>query len=148
MAKDAFFINIIGDRKVNRRFLRLELNIQTRILSKSFLQIAGNIRDDIRQNIRSLGLIKTGKMLKSIKRRRWKRRSKFKVGFTVQAGTRAELGLPSSKGNYYPLLLERGTNKMSAKPFMRPGFQRNASGALRKISRDMNAGIKREWSKG
>lgn len=78
------------------------------------------------------------------------KRSRRRVGYLVQTGTRAELGIPSGVNprtgkpyGYYPAHLEFGTQKQAPNPYMRSALQGAHEALLAILRQEIDNGIER-----
>ena len=68
--------------------------------------------------------------------------------YGVPLPTREQLGIPKKdrggkKAGYYPVILEYGTSRMAARPWMRPAIDDTADSEKAQIGRDIGKGIER-----
>lgn len=97
----------------------------------------------IRDNARSLAPVKTGELREGIQVRRLKRESY--PGFEVWAVGVFKYSRQKQRHDpYYWKFVEFGTVKMSAQPFLRPGYDGEKTEAVEVMRNEIAAGIDRK----
>lgn len=118
-------VSILGDRALTRIFQGLERKHGAKVLRPALRKGAVPIRDAARVNA-APGL--TGRNAANIRIRSSSRKGKLSV--QVVTGRRPELGIAGDAKYYYPSAVELGTDKMPARPFLRPALESNRQNAL------------------
>lgn len=106
----------------------------------------------VRKEVRDLAPVDTGEMRKDIqmKRERDQRGSADLVAsysVYVRTGKKSRLSGRSrniEKNSWYWFLVEFGTSKMAARPFLRPGFEASKEDAVTEIGKTLDEGIQEE----
>ncbi len=111
------------------------LNAGAEVIKKAAIQNAP-IGDQVHKDKKGNQIL-PGTLKKSI--RKWK----LKGENTVNVG----VGLPNKTRAWYGSLVEFGTSKMSARPWLRPAFDNNVSQALDVVGKKLGDGIERAAKK-
>ena len=134
-------LSIFGNEVLIRKLRGLESKAQKAILRKGLREAAKMIAAEARTR----APYDTGALRKGIKVRAAK--SKKYIGMIVRTGTRAEMGIPETASHYYPALLELGTSRLPARPYLRPALDEKRTRALAAIQREGKIGLEREAAK-
>ena len=100
-------ISILGDKRLQLQFNKLEQRVGKAAVKKGLLAGARIVRDEAKRIV----AVKTGKLKKSIKAKVLKpgeSKGKARFGAKVITGTRAELDIKADAAGYYPAWVEFG----------------------------------------
>ena len=135
----AFDISVLGSAEIERKLGNLAVKVQRKVMRKAMRKAA----KPILETAKSLVPVDEGKLRRSLKIRALKRR-RGSFGVQVKTGTRDELGIAPDDPYYYPMAVETGTNKVAARPYLRPALKLNRTESLNILARELKAGIARE----
>lgn len=107
-------VDIRGQRETIRALETLSSKLQRKAISKSS-RISGKI---LMEAAKRYAPVDTGTLKKSIKVRALKRNRRGDVGVVVGTSQREFVG-----DLFYGAMVEYGTSKMEAKPYMRPAYE-------------------------
>lgn len=137
-------ISLSGDKELNRVFKRLEAKTQKKIVRKAIRNGAKRAKARIVSNIKSRGLIKSGRMLSGFERakiRSASRNPRKTIRIGPELPSRADLNIDPADKSYYPYALEK------RKPFIRPAIDDHLNSEFRTIGREIGSGIESEASR-
>lgn len=131
---------------VLRKMRELSPKIQKKVLVKAVRAGANIIRDDARSRAKQFDDPQSSeKIWKEIVTKVNTRRGRREGGVVMQVGVRG--GAKTDKGGqetspiWYWRLIEFGTSKMAARPFMRPALESKAEAATDAIVTELNRGL-------
>ena len=149
----AEFIKVHGLRELQAAMRELPRRIDRRILNAALMAAARPMVADAKAGVP----VDTGKLRASIIAAPAKRTShtatvRMRVSGATQVvkerrGKKVPTWVRSKDFPFYALFIERGTSKMSAKPFLRPAFERNKRSAIEIIKTRIAARIEVEAAK-
>lgn len=129
---DKVDISMIGDKDLERKLQRLDIQLQRSIVRTSMRQAMRQVRDEAR----NLVDVNTGRLRKSIKQKQRTRRGVTRS--QIVTGTRGELGIPASARGYYPAALEYGYKRagrhIAPRSFMRRALYNKKSRVLAEMA--------------
>jgi len=128
-------VSIDGLNEVKKSLSVLPLKIQKNILTSGIRAVASTFQKEAKRNVP----VDSGDLRRSIKVA--KRRTK-------DGSTKFSVGISSKKYNvYYGHMIEFGTKKAKAEPFMRPAYEQNKTKAVQSIVTKMRSRLDKEIEK-
>ena len=128
--KSGFFeIELAGFEELSKAFNILPEKVQKRMIGPSLKEGA----EIIETASKLLSPRLTGKNIEFIHLKKLKPRGKLS-GWSIQTGTRSELGIARNEKYYYPAVLEFGSKHVDSKPFMRPALEQNRDKAIKAVA--------------
>lgn len=139
-------LDVTGCVELMRVFEQIGTTAQAKVLRPALTRAWRPVRVAVQREIRRQGLVKTGRMLRTIKARALPRK-RGSIGRSILTGTRAELGIPDDSKHYYPAALEygesHGARRTQPKAFMRKAFDATKDEAYEIYKRTVRQGIER-----
>lgn len=129
-------ISLVGAASLRRVFSNMEVKVQRKITRK-VLRKAMKI---ILQAVKQRAPVDTGRLKKFMKVKAVKRQRKF-IGIHIMMPERSKIGISGEDKYYYPAVIEYGSDKRKARPFMRPGFDQSHERAWKIIQSEMKKEI-------
>lgn len=152
---ESISVDVQGLAQLQKRLKELSPKIQKKVARRAVRMGANVIRDAARSNAKRLDDPATSNSIaKNIATQESQRLGKkeggvvFRVG--VKGGSKSKKGKEvGAKGNaggdtWYWRLIEFGTVKMRAQPFMRPAMSSNTDKAIQKIQQELKNGLDKE----
>ncbi len=136
--KAAFEIRLEGFHELSQAFNKLPVTLQKKAL-KPALKVGAKI---IQADAKRLSKRKSGDNKRFIKIKSMKR-SRVKIGWNIVTGTREQLGIDKDDPFYYPMVLEYGSRKQPAYPYMRPALKNNRIHATNAIGVELGVRMDR-----
>lgn len=130
-----------GSEELIRKFVQLPKAVQKKVQRPVMRRAAKLVQTAVKRRVP----VGTGLLRKLIKVRSIKR-SRVWVGAFCRTPTRKELGIPKESKWYYPAIVEYGHSKrsgLSARPYMRSGWDATKRQVRAKVQREMGRGIER-----
>ena len=147
MARDGIDIKLLGDRELERKLARFERKLQRRIIVRAFKRHLEVVRQRIINHLSGDPVEpRTGRLrsaMATARKRSATRRPRRIVRWGLAWPTRAELGIAPDDPHFYPAAIEYGTEKVPAKPFMRPAIDRYRKLDVARLARAMKREIRR-----
>lgn len=122
-----------GMAELTRALKAFPSNVQKNILNSAIRAAASSIQKEAKKN----ALVRTGKLKKDIiikKRRTTNTRIRYSIG--IRRGTKEDA--------FYGHILEFGSSKMAASPFMRPALESKAGESINDVKKKMQQRIDKE----
>ena len=125
---------IKGLKELSKALKAFPQNVQNNILNSAVRAGAVTIQKEARKNVPK----RKRKLEKAIviKKRRPKNKNRIKYQLGIQQGTKDDA--------YYGHIVEFGSSKMEAKPFMRPAFESKADEVKNEVRKKMSQRIDKE----
>ncbi len=121
-------VRIEGLRELDRKLRRLEGRVARKIVRDATRKGA----QALRKEIRAAAPRRTGFLRRHI---RYRTTSRSPTHYTISVGP--------DRGAFYGRFVELGTQKMAARPFMRPAFERARERIVRIVTDRLREGIER-----
>ena len=134
-------------KRVAQKALTNAVRAEATVIKKEAIRLAPTYHGDVAEGHPPPGTLK-----KSIIARRWRKGSNaFRVVFIVNGIGNKMVGSGSNRRRanlaYYWHMVERGTAKMMARPFLRPAFESKKEEALRIFKDRLGLEITKAWGK-
>lgn len=131
-------ISMLGDKQLAKQLKALEGPKQKKVVRQAYVKGAAVFR----KSIRSLTPVDTGALKKAIKSYAGKGK-KGQITRFVGIKDRASLGIEESSKYYYPAAVEYGHEGVSAKSYLRAGYDAVEEQVFALVKRLIGAGIER-----
>lgn len=143
-------ISVVGAPELIAKFGALEAKMQTKIARAAMRASAKRIKARVVANVsgQPVGVF-TGRLLAAFTRAKIKteRAKQGGIRLGVALPTRAELGIRPDEKGYYPTALEYGTDKMPARPYLRPAVDNHRDQELTQIGKEIGQAVETEGHK-
>lgn len=120
---------MLGDKELAAKFDTLSSGVQRRIIKPALTEGA----EYIKMYAQMLAVRCTGNMANTLYVSPREGKQRGVVSIQVSTGDRIVLGIPPRAKYYYPAAVEFGTDKMPARPFMRPAVYENEAIVMIKL---------------
>ena len=127
-----------GDKAIRNALLLLGPKVGKKVVNKAIRNGLKPILADARKRIRG-GEYATGFSASRIKVRASSRRRTGVIALDIRVGEKDYVGK-----TFYAAMVEYGTAKMEARPFMRPAFEANKDKVIKLVLSEIKAGVMRE----
>lgn len=137
-------MKIIGAEELYRKLQDLEKKASLKVIKKGLKAGA----DLVLESVRSKCPVDTGRLKRSLESKTGKTKKGY-ASMIVQPSSKKEPGLVSNtkkdnKRYYYPAVLEYGSSRQAAKPFMRPAFDATKRIAVQRAIEVMKSELESE----
>lgn len=133
-------ISLIGDAELATKLGGLTDKLERKVVRQAIRKAAQLILRDAKQR----APVESGALRRNI-RIKALRRSRRRVGFNVQTGTREQMGISPDDPFYYPALVELGVpGRIEGRRFMRDALRDNRDQALKIMRDEILKGVERE----
>ena len=143
-------ISMLGDKELQRKLNRLTGPKAKTVVRSAIRKSAKRAQRRMVANLSGNPVgVDSGRLLAAIKGAKVANASsRGTLYYGVPLPTREQLGIPKKdrggkKAGYYPVILEYGTSRMAARPWMRPAIDDTADSEKAQIGRDIGKGIER-----
>ena len=126
--------NIKGLAALNKELKRLPEDFSKKALAGAVGAAARLLRDAAKDNVP----VNTGNLKSALRAKKKKTHSKYISNYAANIKSKGANGVPS----YYGFIVENGSNKMPARPFMRTAFDENREQAVMVFNRILDKKIK------
>ncbi len=144
---DGVTIQLTGIDDILRKLNTLDDRVAKKVVRK---EVRGGTKV-IADEAKARSLVDEGTMKRSISVRARKKRRRGEISmnliFNVRKFPKLTRGSTKQRRYFYPAAIEYGTNKMKAKPFVRPAWDSKKRPVLARILNGIRAGIEREAHK-
>jgi len=115
-------VTVTGMKDLQKALKQFPKNVQKNICVGATRAVASEIAKDAKQH----APVRSGDLKRSIKVVKRKTRDESKIRFSIGAGGKIKWKVKGEQNSaipYYAHMVEFGTSKMAAQPFMRPAFE-------------------------
>ena len=139
----AIDIRLIGDKRLVKKFNRLPVALQKKILRPAMRKAM----KPIKAMVQTLVPVDTGALKSGGFKIRALKRSRSRFGIILSAPPRAAIGISPAAPGYYPIHLELGHGNVPMHSFMREGMERTKPQARRILANELRRRIAIEAKK-
>lgn len=134
-------IDVLGDKRLQRKLLRLEPKVQRKVVRQAMREAARPVLEAAKARVPvDSGALRDSLKIRAATKKRTGRRGQIGVVVTTEDGF-------FQGEQFYGAFLELGTSQQPARPYLRPAIDEKRAEAKTIAAREIAAGIKREAKK-
>lgn len=143
-----FNIELLGDKELAKTFSELPDALERKVLNRALRQGANYLKAITEPRIpRDPNRKRAGTHTADTLTVKALKRSRRRIGYRIQTGTREQLGIDPKDKYYYPVATELGNRKTPPQAPMRIALRSGKEAVLAVVRMEVDAGIERELAK-